>query len=1435
MNKGDMLTKIKRFGFVPVIAIVLGITLIGLSGIDPGPALGWPGEPTPDEVIVRTPAAPPATPTTEPVSPDGLLLTTTEVIVDDLDSGFARYGPSGGWYHSGSGDTTYNAHAYWTYCTDTWQGPSVNNWAIWTPNLPSSGQWEVFAYIPWVYTGRYDTGRARYQIHTASGDYIVERDQNNYTGWVSLGTYTFNTGTSGYVRLEDVTPDWYFIYGGQWYRKTIKFDAIKWVLRGIQRIYVPQTGTVRVSWVSSSANCPGSEFGLMTPGNLVIFTNYTTSQPPVDIGYFQQGTEIAFYIVPGGYCGSARYQSTDPNHARITQVNATTYRIAWEDSTDRDFNDLVVDVTVTQPPACPGGSVDVVFAMDTSGSMNDEFDSLCSKISQVVTALQNRGVNVTYRVLGIARDRNCTTGSVASLFPGRVNHEEDWGPAVYELARRYNWRSGATRLIIPMADEGPQDGCPCNDPGDDRDSITDAIAAARAHGVVVSPVIGTNDPGQCDTANAARVWTLANDLANGTGGRAFRTADFPERVIQALFDLIGSASCQPSISGVNPSCGSAGTQVTIQGNNFASGATVDLCQGSTCHRAQVTSLTTTQIVFTVPFGLTTGIYDIVVTNPGGYRAIWGGQFKVPCDDTTPPSIYNIIESNDPICKQGTGSPDTVTISAQVTDPSGVAWAKLYYRLNYGSWNNVTMGRSDSTYSATIGPFSETGTVEYYIKARDNVGNERDSPTYTVTVQNCDITPPYIFNVVESNDPICKQGTGSPDTVNIAAQVTDPSGVAWAKLYYRLNYGSWNNVIMGHSDSTYSATIGPFSETGTVEYYIKARDNAGNERDSPIYTITVQDCFDLKIDSVVPVQVLEGQSLVVGKATAVKVIVSKTGNKGVNDVRVKLMSGAEELTSFYVSEPDNWDTQFKLHQDNAAYPLSFSSTETSKTIYFFGDDLAPTASGIYGGDVLVWVDYPNLISETDETNNLSLLTELLEAYEAKWGIWPFSALRLRHVPVEQWRSSEVVNYAKTQTDFIEATYPVAASNLQEGVGVIPFIRSCPMSNEFCLKTSFLELWAEGKLIDPTADRIIGIAPTGWLHDNYPSILGPGVKGVSLGSSVHSVFVEMESGIGTTAHEVGHTYGLWTGKCPSGSPLEEYDQNCDGILEPGNAVQDGLHVASRTVMNDGNMKDGTRHRVYCFMGTVDYNPPTLDRFVDAGCYQDLAMQSGRTARKQVLSKAEMAEEGIVLVMGFIGKDGSAELLDWYRLPEGAPDELEPGSYILQALDGEGWILYEKPFTMTFSLMGSMVPGLEEAPFAFSVPFIPGTAQFVLQHNERTLASKNVSAHSPSVTVLTPNGGEKLSGSSTVEWIAEDADGDALTYVIFLSSDNGATWSTLAMDVTTTTYALDVSAIPAGTSNLIKVMATDGVNTGQDLSDAPFTIIGKSYLPLILKNHP
>ena len=151
-----------------------------------------------------------------------------------------------------------------------------------------------------------------------------------------------------------------------------------------------------------------------------------------------------------------------------------------------------------------GQAVNIVFAMDTSGSMDDEFSTLCGKIEEIVAGLQSQGISVLYEILGIAANRECTTGYVSGRIPGaRSNHIEDWAPATYDLSYGYDWSLGYVWMIIPMSDEGPENGNPCEDPGTDRNAIADAIMAAQENGVIVSPVLGSwwsASEGPCITA-----------------------------------------------------------------------------------------------------------------------------------------------------------------------------------------------------------------------------------------------------------------------------------------------------------------------------------------------------------------------------------------------------------------------------------------------------------------------------------------------------------------------------------------------------------------------------------------------------------------------------------------------------------------------------------------------------------------------------------------------------------------------------------------------------------------------------------------------------------------------------------------------------------------------------------------------------------------------
>jgi hypothetical protein len=134
---------------------------------------------------------------------------------------------------------------------------------------------------------------------------------------------------------------------------------------------------------------------------------------------------------------------------------------------------------------------------------------------------------------------------------------------------------------------------------------------------------------------------------------------------------------------------------------------------------------------------------------------------------------------------------------------------------------------------------------------------------------------------------------------------------------------------------------------------------------------------------------------------------------------------------------------------------------------------------------------------------------------------------------------------------------------------------------------------------------------------------------------------------------------------------------------------------------------------------------------------------------------------------------------------------------------------------------------------IPNILNTAKIVVKHNGIPQTEKVFSANTPTVTVISPNGGEQLMGPATIRWSGSDADGDALSYAVLISPDNGATWDPIAGNLTATSYTWDISQLSAGAHYLIKVIATDGINTGHDLSDAPFTIHAPIYLPLILRN--
>ena len=101
----------------------------------------------------------------------------------------------------------------------------------------------------------------------------------------------------------------------------------------------------------------------------------------------------------------------------------------------------------------------------------------------------------------------------------------------------------------------------------------------------------------------------------------------------------------------------------------------------------------------------------------------------------------------------------------------------------------------------------------------------------------------------------------------------------------------------------------------------------------------------------------------------------------------------------------------------------------------------------------------------------------------------------------------------------------------------------------------------------------------------------------------------------------------------------------------------------------------------------------------------------------------------------------------------------------------------------------------------------------------------AQAPVVTVVSPNGGESITGGGTwnISWTATDGDTPATSLTLFLevSLNNGTDWLQIASnEANDGTYPWVSPSVATGTG-LVRITVSDGVLTGTDTSDNPFSI--------------
>jgi hypothetical protein len=210
-----------------------------------------------------------------------------------------------------------------------------------------------------------------------------------------------------------------------------------------------------------------------------------------------------------------------------------------------------------------------------------------------------------------------------------------------------------------------------------------------------------------------------------------------------------------------------------------------------------------------------------------------------------------------------------------------------------------------------------------------------------------------------------------------------------------------------------------------------------------------------------------------------------------------------------------------------------------------------------------------------------------------------------------------------------------------------------------------------------------------------------------------------------------------------------------------------------------------------------------------------------------KSADAQEEYLAVTGIVDSDGTVKLYPFRRimLPFGSENETGTGSYSLELQSNTGEGLFIRQFEPLHPSGETGMAILEIIPYA------SGTARIVLKHDGVVLETIDVSANEPQVTVTYPNGGETLSGIQTIVWSADDTDGDPLTFDVLYSRDDGNHWTALAVGLNKSSYSWNTDKVAGSSEALIRVVANDGVNTGEDYSDLPFSVAQKPPMSIII----
>ncbi len=275
-------------------------------------------------------------------------------------------------------------------------------------------------------------------------------------------------------------------------------------------------------------------------------------------------------------------------------------------------------------------------------------------------------------------------------------------------------------------------------------------------------------------------------------------------------------------------------------------------------------------------------------------------------------------------------------------------------------------------------------------------------------------------------------------------------------------------------------------------------------------------------------------------------------------------------------------------------------------------------------------------------------------------------------------------------------------------------------------------------------------------------------------------------------------------------------------PNSTIQDyGVDLSRSNLVRPDSNYD---YMSYCYNGNFD------DVWTSPWTYSHIYSE---TLELPTVAAATLATpQPYLVVSGVIYTDTTASLdPSWIITSTATPFSPPVGTqYCLEAQNASGAALASQCFDLSFIDYETGAPS-SQASFNLMLPYPTGIARIIVKKGASELAVRSVSASSPVVSILSPSSGETWSptGTYTITWTANDADGDPLIYSVLYSPD-GNNWMPVGTAITDTQLVVNATDLAGGGNAHIRVLASDGVNTTA-ADSAIFTVGRKGPQAFIL----